>query len=127
MKDDLIADIWTLVIEHIPEKHRKDLAADFVNTLLDYGIKESVLQSLQGVDGYLDDAINYATDGEEIEEGDVSAHQQHRDDDDERGVPEFLILPETSLAVVPRPLHLRQFRADLVDVGADLHEFRMRK
>ena len=26
MKDDLIADIWTLVIEHIPEKHRKDLA-----------------------------------------------------------------------------------------------------
>ena len=68
MKEDLIADIWTLVIEHIPEKHRKDLAADFVNTLLDYGIKESVLQSLQGVDGYLDDAINYATDGEEIEE-----------------------------------------------------------
>jgi hypothetical protein len=68
MKEDLIADIWTLVIEHIPEKHRKDLAADFVNTLLDYSIKESVLQSLRGVDGYLDDAINYAIDGEEIEE-----------------------------------------------------------
>ena len=57
MKEDLIADIWTLVIEHIPEKHRKDLAADFVNTLLDYGIKESILQGLIGVDGYLDDAI----------------------------------------------------------------------
>lgn len=70
MKEDLIADIWTLVIEHIPEKHRKDLAADFVNTLLDYGIKESVLQSLQGVDGYLDDAISYAIDGEEIEDED---------------------------------------------------------
>ena len=68
MKEDLIADIWTLVIEHIPEKHRKDLAADFVNTLLDYSIEESVLQSLRGVDGYLDDAINYAIDGEEIEE-----------------------------------------------------------
>jgi hypothetical protein len=70
MKEDLIADIWTLVIEHIPEKHRKDLAADFVNTLLDYGIKESTLQSLVGVDGYLDDAIDYAIDGEEIEEED---------------------------------------------------------
>jgi hypothetical protein len=70
MKEDLIADIWTLVIEHIPEKHRKDLAADFVNTLLDYGIKESVLQGLQGVDGYLDDAISYAIDGEEIEDED---------------------------------------------------------
>jgi hypothetical protein len=70
MKDDLIADIWTIVIEHIPEKNRKDVAADFVNTLLDYGIKESVLQSLIGVDGYLDDAIEYAIDGEDIEEED---------------------------------------------------------
>ena len=68
MKEDLIADIWTLVIEHIPEKHRKDLAADFVNTLLDYGIKESILKDLIGVDSYLDDAIEYAIDGEEIED-----------------------------------------------------------
>ena len=70
MKEDLIADIWTLVIEHIPEKHRKDLAADFVNTLLDYGIKESTLQSLLGIDDYLDGAIEYSTDDEEIEEED---------------------------------------------------------
>ena len=68
MKDDLIADLWTLVIEHIPEKHRTDVAADYVNTLLDYGIKESVLKSLIGVDQYLDDAINYATDGEDSED-----------------------------------------------------------
>jgi hypothetical protein len=67
MKEDLIADIWTLVVEHIPEKHRKDVAADFVNTLLDYGIKESTLQGLQGIDGYLDNAIDYAIDDEEIE------------------------------------------------------------
>lgn len=65
MKEDLIADIWNVVIEHIPEKARKDVAADFVNTLLDYGIKESVIESLVGVDPYLDDAINYAIDGEE--------------------------------------------------------------
>jgi hypothetical protein len=68
MKEDLIADLWTLIVEHIPEKQRADVAADFVNTLLDYGIKDSVLESLQGVDGYLDDAIQYAIDGEEIEE-----------------------------------------------------------
>jgi hypothetical protein len=65
MKEDLIADIWNVVIEHIPEKHRKDVAADFVNTLLDYGIKDSVLESLMGIDPYLDDAIDYAVDGEE--------------------------------------------------------------
>jgi len=75
MKEDLIADIWTLVIEHIPEKHRKDLAADFVNTLLDYGIKESVLQSLLGVDGYLDDAINYAIDDEDIDDEDPEYYE----------------------------------------------------
>jgi hypothetical protein len=75
MKEDLIADIWTLVIEHIPEKHRKDLAADFVNTLLDYGIKESTLQGLIGVDSYLDDAIDYAIDGEEIEEDDYDYNE----------------------------------------------------
>jgi hypothetical protein len=68
MKDDLIADLWTLVVEHIPEKNRKDVAADFVNTLLDYGIKESVLNSLIGVGSYLDDAINYAIDGEDIDD-----------------------------------------------------------
>lgn len=70
MKDDLIADLWTLVVEHIPEKHRADVASDFVNTLLDHGIKDSVLESLQGVDPYLDDAIEYAIDGEEIEDDD---------------------------------------------------------
>jgi hypothetical protein len=68
MKEDLIADLWTMIVEHIPEKQRADVAADFVNTLLDYGIKDSVLESLQGVDGYLDDAIQYAIDGEEIED-----------------------------------------------------------
>jgi hypothetical protein len=79
MKDDLIADIWTLVIEHIPEKHRKDLAADFVNTLLDYGIKESTLESLLGVDPYLDTAIEYSIDGEEI----VDEEEEYYDEDEE--------------------------------------------
>ena len=72
MKEDLIADIWTVVVEHIPEKQRPGVASDFVNTLLDYGIKDSVLESLQGVDPYLDDAIEYAIDGEEIEEDDYN-------------------------------------------------------
>ena len=75
MKEDLIADLWHVVIGHIPEKQRADVASDFVNTLLDYGIKESVLDSLQGVDPYLDEAITYAIDGEEIEE-DVDSYDE---------------------------------------------------
>jgi hypothetical protein len=66
MKEDLIADIWTVIIEHIPEKNRRDVAADFISTLMDYGIKESVLEELQGVDPYLDTAIEYVIDGEDI-------------------------------------------------------------
>jgi len=66
MKEDLIADIWNLMIEHIPEKSRKDVASDFINTLLDYGIKDSTIESLLGIDPYLDDAISYSIDGEEI-------------------------------------------------------------
>ena len=75
MKEDLIADIWTLMVEHIPEKSRADVASDFVNTLLDYGIKDSVLESLQGIDPYLDDAIEYAIDGEEIAEEDEDYYE----------------------------------------------------
>ena len=75
MKEDLIADLWHVVIGNIPEKQRPDVATDCVNTLLDYGIKESVLDSLQGVDPFLDDAITYAIDGEEIEE-DVDSYDE---------------------------------------------------
>lgn len=80
MKDDLIADLWTVVVEHIPEKNRKDVAADFVNTLLDYGIKESILDSLMGVDPYLDTAIEYATDGEDYSE-DEDDYDYNEDED----------------------------------------------
>ena len=70
MKEDLIVDLWHVVIEHIPEKVRKDVAADFVNTLLDYGIKEKVLEALMGADSYLDQAIEYAIDGDDYNEDD---------------------------------------------------------
>jgi len=75
MKEDLIADLWSVVIEHIPEKQRANVAADFVNTLMDYGIKDSVLESLQGVDPFLDDAIEYVIDGEAIEEEDYDGYE----------------------------------------------------
>lgn len=75
MKEDLIADLWNVVIEHIPEKYRKDVAADFVNTLLDYGIKDSTLESLMGIDPYLDAAIDYSIDGEVIAEDDPEYYE----------------------------------------------------
>jgi hypothetical protein len=79
MKEDLLADLWHVVIEHIPEKQKKDVAADFVNTLLDHGIKESVLDNLLGIDPFLDQAIEYATDGEDYSE---EEEDEYYDDED---------------------------------------------
>ncbi len=79
MKEDLIADLWSVIVEHIPEKQRANVATDFVNTLMDYGIKESTLDHLLGVDPYLDDAIEYAIDGEEIEDEEDYDYGQDED------------------------------------------------
>ena len=79
MKDDLIADLWNIVVEHIPEKQKKDVAADFVNALLDHGIKESILDNLLGIDPFLDQAIEYATDGEDYSEDEVDEYYEDED------------------------------------------------
>jgi hypothetical protein len=68
MNDDLIADIWTVLLEHLPEKNRADAAAEYVNVLLDHGVKETLLVELMGVDTYLDKAIHYAIDDNNDEE-----------------------------------------------------------
>ena len=65
MNEDIIADLWHVTIEHIPQDKREDVATDFVNVLLDYDIKESTLEALKGIDPYLDGAIDYAIDDED--------------------------------------------------------------
>jgi len=77
MKEDLIADLWSVIVEHIPEKQRALVASDFINTLMDYGIKESTLDSLLGVDPYLDNAIEYVIDGD-----DISNDEDYYEDED---------------------------------------------
>ena len=79
MKEDLIADLWNVIIEHLPEKSKSIVAADFVNTLLDYGIKDSTIESLLGVDPYLDQAIEYAIDGEQIEDSEDEDYYEDED------------------------------------------------
>ena len=77
MNGDLIADIWTIMVEHIEEKKKKDVAASYINTLLDYGVGESVIQGLFGIDTYLDEAVEYVLDDDdEVEDYD--------DDEDNR-------------------------------------------
>jgi len=79
MKEDLIPDLWSVIVDHIPDKQKKTVAEDFVSTLVDHGIKESVLDRLMGIDPYLDDAIEYATDGEQYHEEDD--YDRYEDED----------------------------------------------
>ena len=79
MNEDLIADIWTMIVEKLPEKVRDEAAMEYVNLLLDHGIKESALANLEGIDPHLDTAIEYAIDGEEIE----SEDDDYYDDDED--------------------------------------------
>ena len=64
MNQDLLADIWNMLGERIPEKDKQDAATEFVNTLLDYDIAESTLEGMLGIDTYLDTAIEYAIEDE---------------------------------------------------------------
>ena len=75
----MLADLWTSIVEFLPEKQRKEAAGEFVNVLLDYNIKDSMLESLQGVDSYLDQAIDYAIDGEEIDNDDEEYYEEDED------------------------------------------------
>jgi spermidine/putrescine-binding protein len=77
MNEDLIADIWIMIVEKLPEKAKDETAMEYVNLLLDHDIKESALANLEGIDPHLDTAIEYAIDGEEIESDD-----EYYDDED---------------------------------------------
>jgi len=67
MTTDLLADLWNIMSVHVPEKNKSDVAQEFINTLLDYGVEESLIEGLLGVDTYLDSAIEYSIDQEDHE------------------------------------------------------------
>ena len=68
MNHELLADLWNVTADRIPEKYKADVEQEFVTTLLDYGINESVIEQLTGIDTYLDTAIEYAVDEDGDEE-----------------------------------------------------------
>jgi len=77
MNTNLIADIWNVMSEHIPEKEKKTVATEFINTLLDYGVSENVIEGLYGIDTNLDEAVDYVVD-EENEYEDFDDEEEDR-------------------------------------------------
>ena len=62
----MIADIWSVLSEKIAEKDKQEAAQEYVNTLLDYDIPETTLEGMMGIDTYLDAALEYVLDDEQI-------------------------------------------------------------
>jgi hypothetical protein len=66
----MLADIWNVLSDKIAEKDKADTAQEYINTLLDYDVPESTLESMIGIDTYLDTALEYVLDNESEEEDD---------------------------------------------------------
>jgi hypothetical protein len=62
LNETQIGDIWLLFSEYIDKKQIEMAAERFIDLLADYGVSDKVLQSATGVDGNLDQAIEYYLD-----------------------------------------------------------------
>jgi len=70
MTTDIIADLWTSILAHVEMTARENLATDFVNVLVDHGVKDTEIEALLGIDPHLDEAVNYVLDEEDDEYSD---------------------------------------------------------
>ena len=65
LNETQIGDIWMLFADYIDKKQLDAVAERYVDLLADYGVSDRVLQSATGVDGTLDQAIDYYLDEED--------------------------------------------------------------
>ena len=70
LNETQIGDIWLLFSEYIDKKQIEMAAERYIDLLADYGVSDRVLQGATGVDGNLDQAIDYYLDEEEDDSDD---------------------------------------------------------
>ena len=70
LNETQIGDIWLLFADYIDKKQLEVAAERFVDLLADYGVSDRVLSSATGVDGTLDQAIEYYLDEPEDDDDD---------------------------------------------------------
>ena len=70
MNEDHIGDIWTMFKEYLDKKQIEVVAEKFVDLLADYGVSDETLKEVIGTDSYLDEAISYYLDLDNIDDDD---------------------------------------------------------
>lgn len=71
MNEEQISDIWTLFKEYVDKKQVDLVAEKFVDLLADYGVSDITFKESLGVDGALDEAIEYYLDDEDEDEDEI--------------------------------------------------------
>jgi hypothetical protein len=84
MNTDFLADLWSTIVDYVPENKRKDLAYNFVNLLTDFDVPASTIEGMMGIDSHLDHAIEYCIDEEEsdFDDTDLYDDEESRWDED---------------------------------------------
>ena len=85
MNTEFLADLWSTIVDYVPENKRKDLAYNYVNLLTDFDVPASTIEGMMGIDSHLDNAIEYAVDQSEDSEYEDTGDYDENDDvwDDE--------------------------------------------
>ena len=70
MNEEHISDIWTMFKEYVDKKQMELVAEKFVDLLADYGVSDETFKEVIGTDSYLDEAISYYLDLDNVDDDD---------------------------------------------------------
>ena len=68
MNEEHISDIWTMFKEYTDKKQIELVAEKYVDLLADYGVSDETFKEVIGADSYLDEAIGYYLDLDEVDD-----------------------------------------------------------
>jgi len=70
MNEEHISDIWTMFKEYTDKKQMELVAEKYVDLLADYGVSDETFKEVIGTDSYLDEAISYYLDLDNVDDDD---------------------------------------------------------
>ena len=70
MNEEHISDIWTMFKEYVDKKQMDLVAEKYVDLLADYGVSDETFKEVIGTDSYLDEAISYYLDLDNVDDDD---------------------------------------------------------
>ena len=70
MNEEHISDIWTMFKEYTDKKQMELVAEKYIDLLADYGVSDETFKEVIGTDSYLDEAVSYYLDLDNVDDDD---------------------------------------------------------